>query len=83
MPALDLSDFSEDELSDVIDEATQRRDELRESRVREAGIGRYGSSGQNVRNPDHGTIPTPTPNEVEDVGPTHGVDDGAVRGKPI
>lgn len=77
MPELDLSDLSEDELSDLIDEASQRRDELRESREREAGIGRYGSIGQDVRDPDHGTIPVPTPNEVEEVGPEHGVDDGA------
>ena len=83
MPALDLSDFSEDELSDIIDDATHRRDELRESREREAGPGRYGSIGQDVRNPDHGTIPVPTPNEVEDVGPAHGVDDAMGRQRQI
>lgn len=74
-PSFDLSDFSEDELSDIIDDATHRRDELRESREREARPGRYGSIGQDVHNPDHGTIPVPTPNEVEDVGPAHGVAD--------
>ena len=74
MPELDLTDFSEDQLSDLIDDATHRRDELRESREREASLGRYGSDGQDVRNPDHGAIPAPTPNEVEDVGPAHGVD---------
>ena len=79
MPALDLSDFSEDELSDIIKNATLRRDELRQSREREAGPGRYGSIGQDVRNPAHGTIPVPTPNEVEDVGPAHGVDQDGGR----
>lgn len=82
MPALDLSDFSEDQLSDLIDKAAHRRDELRDSREREAGIGRYGSNGQDVRDPNHGTIPTPTPNEVEEVGLAHGVDD-VVRRAPI
>ena len=73
MPELDLSNLSEDELSDLIDDASRRRDELRESREREAGAGRYGSVGQDVRDPKHGVIPVPTPNEVEDVGPQHGV----------
>lgn len=77
MPAPDLSDFSEDELSDLISDATHRRDALRESRERETVTGRYGTSGQDVRDPGHGTIPVPTPNEVKEVGPTHGVDDVA------
>lgn len=74
MPELDLSDFSEDQLSDLIDDATLRRDELRESREREAEVGLYGSKGQDVRDPDHGTIPVPTPNEVKADGPAHGVE---------
>jgi hypothetical protein len=73
MQVPDLSDFSEDELSDLIDEATGRRDELRASREREAAVGLYGSKGQDVRDPGHGTIPVPTPNEVKDTGPEHGV----------
>lgn len=77
MPALDLSDFSEDQLSDLIADATSRRTELRESRQRESVPGRYGSNGQDVRDPGHGVIPVPTPNEVEDVGPAHGVEDAA------
>ena len=74
MPIIELSDFSEDQLSDLIDEATQRRDELRRSREREAATGLYGSKGQDVRDPTHGVIPVPTPNEVKDVGPEHGID---------
>lgn len=70
---IEISDLSEDELSDLIDEATRRRDGLRESRVREAAIGPTGSIGQNVRDPDHGTIPVPTPNEVKEDGPLHGL----------
>lgn len=74
-PPFNLSELSEDELTDLIDEATRLRDTLRESREREAGIGPYGSKGQHVRDPDHGAIAAPTPNEVEEVGPAHGVED--------
>lgn len=73
-PAINLTDFSEDELTDLIKQAGDRRDELRESREREAGIGRYGSKGQDVRDPDHGAITAPTPNEVKEDAPAHGVD---------
>lgn len=73
--ALALSEFSEDELTDVIEEATRLRDRLRESRRHEAEIGPYGSKGQDVRDPHHGVIPVPTPNEVEVVGPAHGVEE--------
>jgi hypothetical protein len=79
MPMLpDLADFSEDELGDLIAKASSRRDELREAREREAGIGPYGSKGQDVRNPQHGAISAPTPNEVEAVGPEHGLEEDAL-----
>lgn len=71
---LELSELSEDELTDLIGKATRRRNELRESRAREAAVGPYGSKGQDVRNPDHGPISAPTPNEVSAVGPTHGAE---------
>lgn len=84
MPLMpDLSDFSEDELQDVIDDATHRRDELRESREREARIGPYGSKGQDVRDPAHGVIPVPTPNEVEAVGPAHGAGNAEAPARAI
>lgn len=73
-PALDISEFSEDELTDLIRTAEHRRNELRDFREREAGIGPYGTKGQDVRNPDHGAIAAPTPNEVEAVGAEHGAE---------
>jgi hypothetical protein len=73
-PALDISEFSEDELTDLIRTAEHRRDALREAREREAGIGPYGSKGQDVHDPDHGAIAAPTPNEVEAVGAAHGAE---------
>ncbi len=69
----DLSDFSEEELTALIDEASRLRDALRESRDRELATGADGSKGQDVRDPDHGAIPTPTPREVKEEGPAHGV----------
>ena len=71
---IDLSDLSEDELTDLIGEATRRRDTLRESRERESAAGPSGSLGQDVRDPNHGVIPVPTPNEVEEDAEEHGVD---------
>lgn len=71
----DLSDFSENELNDLIAAAIDRRAELRANREREESVGLYGTTGQDVHNPEHGVIPVPTPNEVEDVGPEHGVDE--------
>ena len=69
----DLSDFSEEELTALIDEATRLRDARRESRDRELPMGTDGSKGQDVRDPDHGVIPTPTPRDVKEEGPAHGV----------
>lgn len=77
-----LSEFSEDELTDVIEEATRLRENLRKSRKREAAIGPYGSKGQDVRDPDHGVIPVPTPNEVEKVGPAHGIEESPRKVAP-
>jgi len=73
-PELDISEFSEDELTDLIHAAKDRRDELRDARQREAATGPSGAKGQDVHNPDHGAIAAPTPNEVEEVGPEHGAE---------
>lgn len=68
----DLSDLSEDELTHVIDEATSLRHTLRQSRERELPVAADGSRGQDVRDPNHGVIPVPTPREVKEEGPAHG-----------
>ncbi|QND44494.1 hypothetical protein HB780_01485 (plasmid) [Rhizobium lusitanum] len=68
----DLSDFSVEELTSLIDEATTLRDTRRSSRDRKS-TGADGSKAQDVHNPDHGVIPTPTPRDVKDEGPAHGV----------
>lgn len=77
MPAVDLSEFSEDELTGLIADATARRDALCRNREREAATGRFGSKGQDVLDPDHGPISAPTPNAVKEVAPEHGVSDVA------
>jgi hypothetical protein len=69
----DLSDFSEDELTALIEEATRLRHVRRESRDRELPTTADGSKGQDVTDPDHGAITAPTPREVKDKGPAHGV----------
>lgn len=69
----DLSNLSESELTTLIDEATNRRNTLRESRERERPAATDGSKGQDVHDPNHGVIPVPTPREVEEAGPAHGV----------
>lgn len=69
----DLSDFSEEELTSIIEEARTLRDVRRETRDRELSIGKDGSKGQDVTDPAHGVIPTPTPRDVKDEGPAHGV----------
>jgi hypothetical protein len=68
----DLSDFSVEELTSLIDEATTLRDTRRSSRDRTL-TDADGSKGQDVTDPDHGVIPTPTPRDVKDEGPAHGV----------
>ena len=69
----DLSDFSEEELTSIIEEARNLRDVRRETRDRELTIGKDRSKGQDVTDPEHGVIPTPTPRDVKDEGPAHGV----------
>ncbi|ULJ76003.1 hypothetical protein [Rhizobium gallicum] len=69
----DLSNLSDEELSSLIDEATTLRDTRRASREGERRVASDGSMGQDVRAPDHGVIPTPTPREVKDEGQAHGV----------
>ncbi|MDK4742680.1 hypothetical protein PH547_27705 [Rhizobium sp. CNPSo 3464] len=68
----DLSELSEEELTALIEEATTLRDIRRESRDRELATGADGSRGQDVKDPDHGAITTPTPRDVKEEGPAHG-----------
>ncbi|NNH31271.1 hypothetical protein C9413_17695 [Rhizobium sp. SEMIA 4085] len=69
----DLSNLSDDELSSLINEATTLRDTRRASREDERRVASDGSTGQDVTDPDHGVIPTPTPREVKDEGQAHGL----------
>jgi len=81
--AYDLSDFSEEELTSLIDEATSRlRHIRRESRDPERPTNVDGSKGQDVADPEHGVIPTPTPCEVKDERPARGVPDPLRRVSP-
>ncbi|MEK1928565.1 MAG: hypothetical protein AAAC47_02040 [Pararhizobium sp.] len=73
----DLSDFSEHELAALIDEATRLQQARHQSSNRELPTGADGSKGQDVGDPDHGVIPTPTPREVKDEGSAHGVAPGS------
>lgn len=73
----DLSDFSEDELTTLIDEATSLRRTRRASRDRELSPAADGSKGQDVKDPDHGVITAPTPRDVRKAGPAHGVPEKA------
>ncbi|QND46099.1 hypothetical protein HB780_10500 (plasmid) [Rhizobium lusitanum] len=68
----DLSVFSVEELTSLINEATTLRDTRRSSHDRKL-TGADGSKEQDVHDPDHGVIPTPTPRDVKDEGPAHGV----------
>ncbi len=68
----DLSAFSDDELTALIDEATGLRNTRRDSRERELATAADGSKGQDVRDPEHGVITAPTPRDVKEEGPAHG-----------
>ncbi|WEZ82857.1 hypothetical protein P6U16_18015 [Rhizobium sp. 32-5/1] len=74
----DLSDFSGDELTSLINEATSLRQTQRQSRERELPTAADGSKGQDVHDPDHGVITAPTPRAVEEEGPAHGGPEKAV-----
>ncbi|MDO9416181.1 hypothetical protein [Pararhizobium sp.] len=75
----DLSDLSENELTALIDEATSLRETQRSSRSREEPRAADGSKGQDVHDSDHGVITAPTPREVREEGPAHGVQETARR----
>ena len=75
----DLSAFSDDELTTLINEATGLRDSRRGSRERELTPAADGSKGQDVHNPEHGVITAPTPREVKEEGPAHGVPSSSRR----
>lgn len=68
----DLSDFSEEELTTLINEATTLLHRRHNSREHERSTAADGSKGQDVHDPDHGVITTPTPREVKEEGPAHG-----------
>ncbi len=57
----DLSGLSEDELTDLIDEATSIRAIQQADRRRETARSGPERQRQDVNDPNHGTIPTPTP----------------------
>ncbi|MCV9963386.1 hypothetical protein OIU34_15885 [Pararhizobium sp. BT-229] len=68
----DLSDFSEAELTTLINEATTLLHRRHNSRAHELSKAADGSKGQDVHDPDHGVITAPTPREVKEEGPAHG-----------
>jgi hypothetical protein len=69
----DISNFSEAQLTALIDEAQTQLLKRRKNRDREAPIRPAGSKGQDVTNPDHGVVPVPTPRDVKEEGSAHGV----------
>ncbi|OJF95561.1 hypothetical protein [Pararhizobium antarcticum] len=71
---IDLSDLSQNELSNVIDEAKDVQQTRQDSRERELPTAADGSKGQDVHDPDHGVITAPTPREVKEEGPAHGAE---------
>lgn len=77
----DLTAMSDAELDRLIDEAGQERatrNPQDDARTASGGI-----KGQNVHDPDHGVITTPTPHHVRDQGPK-GLEVGArVEGTTI
>ncbi len=72
----DLSALSETELTDLIEAANMERNRRRVESARERMPDENGSMGQDVNDPNHGAITTPTPHAVRD----HASDDDAVQG---
>jgi hypothetical protein len=72
----DLSGLSEAELTDLIEAANMERNRRRVDSQRERMPDENGSMGQDVDDPNHGAITTPTPHAVRD----HAVDEDADQG---
>jgi hypothetical protein len=70
-----LANLSDEELNTLVNEATKLRDFRRENQSRENAVDADGAKGQDVRDPDHGVITSPTPREVREEGLAHGVPD--------
>ncbi|MCJ8240358.1 hypothetical protein [Peteryoungia algae] len=68
MQNFDLSTMTKDELDQLIADATSERG--RREAPEEDTTGAGGVSGQDVNDPDHGAITTPTPHAVREQGPT-------------
>ncbi len=76
----DLSGMSETELTDLIEAANMERNRRRVESARERMPDENGSMGQDVDDPNHGAITTPTPHAVRDHAAEHSTDLGADQG---
>ena len=72
----DLSALSETELTDLIEAANMERNRRRVESARERMPDENGSMGQDVNDPTHGAITTPTPHAVRDHAPDGEADQG-------
>jgi hypothetical protein len=72
----DLSALSETELTDLIEAANMERNRRRVESARERMPDENGSMGQDVNDPNHGAITTPTPHAVRDHAPDDDADQG-------
>ncbi len=72
----DLSGLSEPELTDLIEAANMERNRRRVESARERSPDENGSMGQDVNDPHHGAITTPTPHAVRDHAPDDEADQG-------
>ncbi|WP_205908123.1 hypothetical protein [Rhizobium wuzhouense] len=72
----DLSALSEAELTDLIEAANMERNRRRVESARERMPDENGSMGQDVNDPGHGAITTPTPHAVRDHAPDEDADQG-------
>ncbi len=72
----DLSALSETELTDLIEAANMERNRRRVESARERMPDENGSMGQDVNDPNHGAITTPTPHAVRDHAPDEDADQG-------
>lgn len=72
----DLSALSETELTNLIEAANMERNRRRVESARERMPDENGSMGQDVNDPNHGAITTPTPHAVRDHAPDEDADQG-------
>jgi hypothetical protein len=79
----DLSALSESELTDLIEAANMERNKRRVESARERAPDENGSMGQDVNDPGHGAITTPTPHAVRDHAPDEEADQGYGDGERV